>query len=88
MRHLKLAGVDKLNIIKKIIEFAEHNASQTHKLTAISSIFDYALTTQQFIMVGDSGELDPEVRRGMKERFRVQCCLDLWRNCSKISGEN
>jgi phosphatidate phosphatase APP1 len=62
MRHLKLIGSDKYNLIKKIIDFAKHNASQTHKLTTIKGIFDHAPTTQQFVMVGDSGELDPEVR--------------------------
>jgi len=62
MRHLKLVGSDKYNLIKKIIEFAQHNASQTHKLTVIKTILDHAPSTQQFFMVGDSGELDPEVK--------------------------
>ena len=63
MRHLKLVSTDKYNLAKKVIDFIGHEASQTHKLTAIESILEHAPSTQQFIMVGDSGELDPEVRQ-------------------------
>ncbi len=62
MRHLKLVGSDKYELFKKIRDFVQHDASQIHKLTVINNILDYAPIHQQFIMVGDSGELDPEVR--------------------------
>jgi len=63
MRHLKLISSDKYNLITKIIDFAKHDASKIHKLTVIKEIFNYAPLTQEFIMVGDSGELDPEVKK-------------------------
>lgn len=63
MRHLKLSDSNKTQLITKVIEFAQHQSSQTHKLTAIEEIMKYAPSTQQFVMIGDSGELDPEVRR-------------------------
>jgi phosphatidate phosphatase APP1 len=63
MRHLKLVTSKKYELMAKIIDFAQRNASQTHKLIAIKNIFDYASINQQFIMIGDSGELDPEVRK-------------------------
>jgi phosphatidate phosphatase APP1 len=62
MRHLKLVSSAKYDLIRQIIDFVEHDASQKHKLTVIQNILDHAPKTQQFIMVGDSGELDPEVR--------------------------
>ena len=62
MRHLKLSDSNKTHLITKIIEFAQHQSSQTHKLTAVEEILKYAPSTQQFVMIGDSGELDPEVR--------------------------
>jgi phosphatidate phosphatase APP1 len=62
MRHLKLIDSDKYKLIKKIIEFVKHDASQIHKLTVIKHILDHAPLTQEFVMVGDSGELDPEVK--------------------------
>ena len=62
MRHLKLVGSGKYDLIKKIIDFIQHDASQKHKLIVIQNILDHAPITQQFVMVGDSGELDPEVR--------------------------
>jgi phosphatidate phosphatase APP1 len=62
MRHLKLSSSDKYQLIRKFKEFIKHDASQTHKLNVINDIFDHAPITQQFVMVGDSGELDPEVR--------------------------
>jgi phosphatidate phosphatase APP1 len=61
MRHLKLVGSDKYDLITKIIDFLQHDASQKHKLIVIQNILDNAPITQQFVMVGDSGELDPEV---------------------------
>ncbi|CAF4066318.1 unnamed protein product [Adineta steineri] len=61
MRHLKLVGPDKYDLIKKILDFAKQDASQKHKLRVIQDILDHAPVTQQFTMVGDSGELDPEI---------------------------
>ncbi len=59
MRHLKLVGSDKSQLIAKIFEFTQHSSSQNHKLTVIKAILDHAPSTQDFIMVGDSGEVDP-----------------------------
>jgi phosphatidate phosphatase APP1 len=62
MRHLKLVDSNKYQLITKIFEFTQHASSQNHKLTVIKSILDHAPSTQEFIMVGDSGEVDPEVK--------------------------
>jgi hypothetical protein len=62
MRHLKLVSPAKYDLVKQIIDFAKHDASQKHKLLVIENILDHAPKTQQFVMVGDSGELDPEVK--------------------------
>jgi len=62
MRHLKLVSPDTVDLITQILAFVHHNASRIHKLLVIKDILDHAPKTQEFIMVGDSGELDPEVR--------------------------
>ncbi|CAF0900859.1 unnamed protein product [Rotaria sordida] len=61
MRHLKLADSDKLNLINSIIDFVKHDASRKHKISVIENILTYASIKQKFVMVGDSGELDPEI---------------------------
>lgn len=62
MRHLKSADSDKLNLIDSLFDFIKPDASRKHKLAVIENILTNAPIKQQFIMVGDSGELDPEVR--------------------------
>lgn len=62
MRHLKLAGSEKLALLDHIIDFARHNSSQSHKISVIEDILAYAPIKQRFFMVGDSGEFDPEVK--------------------------
>ncbi|CAF5069770.1 unnamed protein product, partial [Rotaria sp. Silwood1] len=69
MRHLKLAGSDKINLIKSIIDFINHDGSQKHKITVIENIFTYAPIKQQFVMVGDSGELDPEIYGNIARKY-------------------
>jgi phosphatidate phosphatase APP1 len=71
MRHLKLVDSDKLNLIAKLQEFIEHTGSQTHKLGAITTLLKLSPSTQRFIMVGDSGEFDPEVRRDKNRSSRI-----------------
>ena len=62
MRHLKLAGGNTGQIITKMWDFIHSAESQEHKLTNIKHIFDHASVSHQFVLVGDSGERDPEVR--------------------------
>ncbi|CAF5113628.1 unnamed protein product, partial [Rotaria sp. Silwood1] len=52
-----------------IINFIEHDGSQKHKITVIENIFTYAPIRQQFIMVGDSGELDPEIYGNIARKY-------------------
>jgi hypothetical protein len=85
MRHLKLVDSDKYNLIKKIIDFAQHQASKIHKLAVIKDIFDHAPLTQEFVMIGDSGELDPEVKINKLKILNHKQYLGLWRNCSNLS---
>jgi len=61
MRHLKLVSSDIYDLMEKMFKFVQHDASQRHKLNVIKNIFHYAPIQRQFIMVGDSGELDPEI---------------------------
>jgi phosphatidate phosphatase APP1 len=63
MRHLKLVSSEKYQLISKVLDFAKRADSQKHKLHAIDWILRHAPINQQFVMVGDSGELDPEVRK-------------------------
>ncbi|UJR21916.1 hypothetical protein I4U23_024986 [Adineta vaga] len=69
MRHLKVISPDKYNLVKQLSDFIGHNASQRHKLTVIETILNLAPSTQQFIMVGDSGEFDPEIYGEITRRF-------------------
>ena len=61
MRHLKLVDSDKVQLITKVMDFIQRQASQTHKLKMIENIVTRAPSNQRFFLVGDSGELDPEV---------------------------
>lgn len=63
MRHLKLVREEKRELIKHLKEFSKPESSKKHKLIVIKDILEHAPLTQEFIMVGDSGELDPEVRK-------------------------
>ncbi|CAF3040998.1 unnamed protein product [Rotaria sp. Silwood2] len=69
MRHLKLAGPDKINLIKSIMDFVKHDGSEKHKTAVIENILTYAPIKQQFIMVGDSGELDPEIYGDIARKY-------------------
>jgi phosphatidate phosphatase APP1 len=62
MRHLKLFDEDRSTQITIFKKFIELNASMTHKLLVINHIVRHAPSRQRFILVGDSGELDPEVK--------------------------
>ena len=61
MRHLKLIDSDKAQLLTKLLEFTQREASQKHKVAIIKDILRYAPSNQRFVLVGDSGELDPEV---------------------------
>ena len=63
MRHLKLVDSDQFQLVSKVLDFAKREASQLHKLEAINWILKHAPANQRFTLVGDSGELDPEVRK-------------------------
>ncbi len=88
MRHLKLADKDKADLIQQLLEFIKHDASLKHKLVAIRDILDHAPKKQEFIMVGDSGELDPEVRVYIQKQLWLRECpyLDLRSDSSRLSN--
>ena len=89
MRHLKLSATNKISLMGKIVDFIQDESSQTHKLTTIEQILNYAPSLQRFVLVGDSSESDPEVRRmRMKRVLQTKINLDLRRNRSKLSCEN
>ncbi|CAF1380202.1 unnamed protein product [Rotaria magnacalcarata] len=69
MRHLKLVSKEKVNLLKHIIDFVQHDASQRHKVSVIENILTHAPIKQQFTMVGDSGEVDPEIYGTIARRF-------------------
>ena len=81
MRHLKLVDSDKINLLTGLYNFIKHDSSKRHKINVIETIFNNAPIQHQFIMVGDSGELDPEVKNNQLKSFNIPIYyfwLDLW----------
>lgn len=85
MRHLKLVDADKVQLITKVMDFIQPQASKNHKLTMIENIVTGAPSNQRFFLVGDSGELDPEVNetQPINRPRQNRSSLGLWQHRPK-----
>ena len=89
MRHLKLVSTEKSLLLLKLSEFIQHEGSRKHKLNVIEDILQHAPIGRRFVMVGDSGELDPEVSVGEEQPLDGRTCgLDLWSDRSSSRRSN